>query len=241
LNGAKTYITNGLSADLVIVAAKTDLAAGHRGISLLAVERGMDGFERGEKLDKVGLRAQNTVELYFNNVRVPRANLIGEEGRGFYYLMRGLPQERLTVAVTSAATMERALALTVEYVQERRAFGVPLAQMQNTRFKLADVAAACSATRAYVDHAIAAHLRGELTSTDAAAVKLWVTERQWEVMDTCLQLFGGNGYMNDYEIARLWRDSRVQRVLAGSSEIMRELISRDLLGRDGRSSGGENG
>jgi alkylation response protein AidB-like acyl-CoA dehydrogenase len=231
LNGSKTFITNGLSADLVLVAAKTDPDAGHRGISLLVVENGMEGFERGRKLDKVGLRSQDTAELHFSNVRVPRANLIGEENRGFYHLMSSLPQERLTATVTSAAMMERALELTVEYVRQRSAFGTPLSHFQNTRFKLADAAASCAAVRSYVDHAIAAHLRGELTPTAAASMKLWVTERHWEVVDSCVQLFGGNGFMNEYEIARIWRDSRIQRVYAGSNEIMREIVSRDLLGR----------
>jgi alkylation response protein AidB-like acyl-CoA dehydrogenase len=228
LNGSKTYITNGILADLVIVVAKTDPQAGHRGLSLLAVERGMPGFTRGRNLAKAGLHAQDTAELFFADVRVPVTNLIGEENRGFYHLMAGLPQERLGCAVHSAAAMERALALTLEFVRSRRVFGSPLGGFQNTRFQLADVATTVSVTRAYVDRAIEAHLAGELGNEEAASAKLWTSERQGEVMDACLQLFGGAGYMDEYEISRLWRDSRVQRIYAGSSEVMREIIGRGL-------------
>ena len=228
LNGSKTYITNGILADLVVVVAKTDPQAGHRGISLLAVERGMPGFTRGRNLAKAGMHAQDTAELFFADVRVPVANLIGAENRGFYHLMAGLPQERLGCAVHSAAAMERALALTVEFVRSRRVFGSPLGEFQNTRFQLADVATIVSVTRAYVDRAIEAHLAGELSNEEAASAKLWTSERHGGVMDACLQLFGGAGYMDEYEISRLWRDSRVQRIYAGSSEVMREIIGRAL-------------
>jgi alkylation response protein AidB-like acyl-CoA dehydrogenase len=228
VNGSKTYITNGILSDLVVVVAKTDPAAGHRGISLLAVERDMPGFSRGRNLGKAGMHAQDTAELFFSDVRVPAANLIGEQNRGFYHLMTGLPQERLGCAVHSVAVMERALSLTVEFVRTRRVFGEPLGGLQNTRFVLADVSATCSAARAYVDRAIELHVAGELSNTEASALKLWTSERHGEVVDACLQLFGGAGYMDEYEISRLWRDSRVQRIYAGSSEIMREIVGRGL-------------
>ena len=228
LNGSKTYITNGILADLVIVVAKTDPAAGHRGISLLAVERGMTGFARGRNLAKAGMHAQDTAELFFSDVRVPVANLVGQENRGFYHLMTGLPQERLGCAVHSVAVMARALELTREFVRTRQVFGAPLGSLQNTRFVLADVATTLSAARAYVDRAIELHVVGELSNAEAAALKLWTSERHGEVVDACLQLFGGAGYMDEYEISRLWRDSRVQRIYAGSSEVMREIVGRDL-------------
>jgi alkylation response protein AidB-like acyl-CoA dehydrogenase len=228
LNGSKTYITNGIHADWVVVVARTDPDAGHRGFSLLAVERGMDGFERGRNLDKVGLHAQDTAELFFRDVHVPVANLLGEEGRGFYYLMGGLPQERLGVGVTAVATMERALELTREFVSRREMFGSRLGEFQNTRFALADVRTTIDVARAYVDRAVEAHLAGELTAVEAASVKLWSSERQFEVIDACMQLFGGAGYMNEYEIARMWRDCRVNRVLAGSNETMRDIVGRSL-------------
>jgi alkylation response protein AidB-like acyl-CoA dehydrogenase len=228
LNGSKTYITNGILSDLVIVVAKTDPAAGHRGVSLLAVERDMPGFSRGRNLGKAGLHAQDTAELFFSDVRVPTTNLIGEQNRGFYHLMTGLPQERLGCAVHSVAVMERALSLAVEFVRTRRVFGEPLGALQNTRFVLADVSATLSAARAYVDRAIELHVAGELSNAEAAALKLWTSERHGDVVDACLQLFGGAGYMDEYEISRLWRDSRVQRIYAGSSEIMREIVGRGL-------------
>ncbi|WP_216892660.1 acyl-CoA dehydrogenase family protein [Nocardia alni] len=228
LNGSKTYITNGILSDLVVVVAKTDPAAGHRGISLLAVERDMPGFTRGRNLAKAGMHAQDTAELFFSDVRVPATNLIGQENRGFYHLMTGLPQERLGCAVHSVAVMTRALSLTEEFVRTRRVFGTPLGSLQNTRFVLATVATTLSAARAYVDRAIELHIAGELSNTEAAALKLWTSERHGEVVDACLQLFGGAGYMDEYEISRLWRDSRVQRIYAGTSEVMREIIGREL-------------
>ncbi|GGM64502.1 acyl-CoA dehydrogenase family protein [Dactylosporangium sucinum] len=226
LSGAKTYITNGILSDLVIVAARTDPGAGHRGISLLAVERGMPGFSRGRNLDKIGLKAQDTAELFFEQVAVPKRNLVGELNRGFYHLMAGLTQERLACAVTSTVIMERALALTTDFVRNRRVYGNPLSELQNTQFRLAEVKAAAEVCRVYTDRAIAEHVEGRLTADDAAIAKMFVTERQWEAVDACLQLFGGAGYMNEYEIARLWRDTRVQRILAGSSEVMRHIIGR---------------
>ncbi|OLT16454.1 acyl-CoA dehydrogenase [Pseudonocardia sp. CNS-139] len=228
LNGAKVYITNGILSDLVVVAAKTDPDAGRRGISLLVVERGMAGFTRGRNLDKIGMKAQDTAELFFEDVRVPRENLLGEEGAGFDHLMHGLAQERLACAVTSTAVMERALRLTLDFVRTRQVFGASLGSLQNTQFVLAGVRAAADVCRVYTDHAIMELVQDRLTPERAAIAKLFVTERQWEAVDACLQLFGGAGYMNEYEIARLWRDTRVQRILAGSSEIMRHIIGRSL-------------
>jgi alkylation response protein AidB-like acyl-CoA dehydrogenase len=228
LNGSKTYITNGILSDLVLVAAKTHEPAGHRGISLLAVERGMPGFSRGRNLDKVGMKAQDTSELFFADVVVPKANLVGELNRGFYHLMSGLAQERLACAVTSTAVIERSLQLTSEFVRSRIVFGEPLGKMQNTRFRLAEVKVLADVCRVYTDRCIADHLAGQLTPVDAAAAKMFVTERQWEASDTCLQLYGGAGFMNEYEIARLWRDTRVQRIFAGSSEVMRHIVGNSL-------------
>jgi len=232
VNGTKTYITNGILADVVVLAVKTQASAGHRGVSLLVVERGMPGFTRGRKLDKIGKRGQDTGELFFQDVRVPRENLLGEENKGFYYLMRGLARERVACAVTATALLERALKLSADFVRDRHVFGAPLGAMQNTQFRLADVHATAQACRIVTDAAIGQLVAGTLTGEDAAMTKLFVTERQWEAMDTCLQLFGGAGYMNEYEIARLWRDSRVGRILGGSSEIMRQIVARsmDLVG-----------
>jgi alkylation response protein AidB-like acyl-CoA dehydrogenase len=228
VNGSKTFITNGILADLVIVACKTDPAAGHRGISLIAVERGAEGFERGRKLDKVGMKAQDTAELFFHDVRVPAENLIGEEGRGFYHMMRNLPTERLAIAVSSLAAAHRAFAVTLEYAKTRTAFGSPIGSFQANRFALADIKAKLDAARVYVDGCIMALVGGELTADEAAAAKYWTSETAWQVIDRCMQLFGGYGYVNEYEIARIWRDSRVQRVFGGTSEIMQEIIGRSL-------------
>jgi alkylation response protein AidB-like acyl-CoA dehydrogenase len=228
LNGSKTYITNGILSDLVIVVARTDPGHGHQGLSLLVVERGMDGFARGRNLDKVGMKAQDTAELFFTDVFVPQTNLIGEQGRGFYYLMEALAQERLACAVTSTAVMERALELTTDFVRTRKVFGQPLGALQNTQFVLADVKAAAEVCRTFTDAGIAELVAGTLTPERAAIAKMFVTERQWEAIDACVQLFGGAGYMNEYEITRLWRDTRVQRILAGSSEVMRHIIGRSL-------------
>jgi alkylation response protein AidB-like acyl-CoA dehydrogenase len=228
LNGAKTYITNGILADLVLVVAKTDPDAGHRGITLLMVERGADGFVRGRNLDKIGMKAQDTAELFFEDVFVPATNVVGEQGRGFYHLMKGLAQERLACAVTSTAVMERVLELTAEFVRTRTVFGRSLGAFQNTQFALADVKAATEVCRTFTDEAISELVDDDLSPERAAVAKMFVTERQWEVVDSCLQLFGGAGYMNEYEIARLWRDTRVQRILAGSNEVMRHIIARSL-------------
>ena len=242
LNGAKTFITNGQNANLIVVVCKTgsDGGAGGaggdegtrtdgaRGISLLMVETdGAAGFRRGRQLEKVGMHAQDTSELFFDDVRVPVAHLIGEkEGQGFFQLMEQLPQERLIIAVSGIGAMERALQDTLNYVKERKAFGKRLWDFQNTRFKLAEVQAVVLAARALVDACMAAHLGGELDAARAALTKAWVSEQQCKVMDECLQLFGGYGYMMDYPIAELYVDARVQRIYGGTNEIMKELASR---------------
>jgi alkylation response protein AidB-like acyl-CoA dehydrogenase len=228
VNGSKTFITNGILADLVLCAVKTDPNAGHRGMSLLVLERGMAGFSRGRNLDKVGQKSQDTAELFFDDVRVPVANRLGEEGRGFYQLMGGLPQERLGVAVAAVAVIRRAIGLTVEYVRSRVAFNAPLGSLQHVRFEIADMHTCLQSCQAYVDHAIELHLERRLTAEDAAGLKQWTTDRQCEVVDRCLQLHGGYGYMNEYEIARLWRDSRVARIYGGANEIMKEIVGKSL-------------
>ncbi|MFF0499936.1 acyl-CoA dehydrogenase family protein [Nocardia aobensis] len=228
INGSKTFISNGLLADLVIVACKTDPEAGHRGISLIAVESGMPGFTRGRKLDKIGQHSADTAELHFEDVRVPVENLIGEENRGFYQLMRNLPKERLGIAVHAVASSRRAYELTLGYAQERKAFGQPIGKFQVNRHFLAEVRTKIEVMQTYLDQCIIAVNAGELTPEEAAGAKWWTTETQWEILDRCLQLHGGYGYMNEYEIARLWRDSRVQRVYGGTNEIMKDLIGRSM-------------
>ena len=228
IDGSKTFITNGILADLVIVACKTDPDAGHKGISLIVVERDAEGFERGRKLDKVGMKAQDTAELFFREVRVPAENLIGQENRGFYHMMGNLPTERLAIAVSSLAAAERAYGLALDYAKTRTAFGQPIGEFQANRFALADIKARLGAARVYVDGCIMALFQGGLTPEEAAAAKYWTSETCWQVIDRCMQLFGGYGYVNEYEIARIWRDSRVQRVFGGTSEIMLEIIGRSL-------------
>ena len=227
LNGQKTFITNGGNANLIIVACKTG-GEGAKGMSLLVLETdGAKGFRRGPLLDKIGMKSQDTAELFFDDVRVPAENLLGgAEGQGFIQLMQQLPQERLIVALGGIGAMERALAETVAYTKERQAFGKPIWAFQNTRFKLAEVQATVLAARAMVDVAMLAHLRGELGVERAALLKYWVTEQQGKVMDECLQLFGGYGYMSEYPIAELYTDARVQRIYGGTNEIMKELASR---------------
>ena len=232
LNGQKTFITNGHNADLVVVACKTDPDKGAHGVSLLVVERDMPGFSRGRNLRKIGQHAQDTAELFFDHVRVPASHLLGDEGQGFKYLMQKLAQERLLVSVGCQARAEAALQWTIDYVQERKAFRQRVADFQNTRFKLAAVATDISAGRAYCDQLIAQHLAGGLDAVAAAAGKLWHSELLGRVTDECLQLFGGYGYMQEYPIARAWTDARVERIYAGTSEIMKEIVARDLL--DGR-------
>jgi alkylation response protein AidB-like acyl-CoA dehydrogenase len=228
VNGAKTFISSGILADLVVTVVKTDPAAGHKGISLLAIERGMPGFERGRKLDKIGQRASDTAELSFTDVRVPVANLLGEENRGFYLLMGNLPAERLAIAVNAVAQARRALELTCEYAAERTAFGTPIGSFQVNRHAIADMTVKLDIMQVYVDRCIEAVNAGELTAQEAAGAKMWATETQWEIIDRCLQLHGGYGYINEFEIARLWRDARVQRLYGGTTEIMRDLIGRSL-------------
>jgi alkylation response protein AidB-like acyl-CoA dehydrogenase len=228
IDGSKTFITNGILADLVVVACKTDPEAGHKGISLIVVERGAEGFERGRKLDKVGMKSQDTAELFFRGVRVPAENLIGEEGRGFYHMMGNLPTERLAIAVSSLAAAERAFKISLQYAGERTAFGQPIGSFQATRFALADARAKLNAARVYVDGCTMALVEGHLTAEDAAAAKYWTSETAWGVIDRCMQLFGGYGFVNEYEIARIWRDNRVQRVFGGTSEIMQEIVGRSL-------------
>ena len=229
LNGAKTFITNGIMADLVIVVARTDPDAGSRGFSLLVVERGMPGFERGRRLAKVGLKAQDTAELVFTEVRVPTANVLGEVGSAFAYLMQNLAQERLSIAVGCAAGAARALELTLVYTKERTAFGKPVASFQNTRFELAEMDTEISVTQAFVDRCIVEHVAGRLSATDAAKAKWWASDVLKRVVDRCVQLHGGYGYMLEYPIAKAFLDSRVQAIYGGTNEIMKEIIGRALL------------
>ncbi|ADG97423.1 acyl-CoA dehydrogenase domain protein [Segniliparus rotundus DSM 44985] len=228
LNGAKTFITNGVNADLVIVVAQTEPGSGAKGLTLFAVERGMAGFERGRKLDKIGLRAQDTAELVFQDVVVPQENVLGEVGQAFAYLMQNLAQERLSIAVAAAITIELSIEMTVEYVKNRKAFGKPIGKFQNTRFVLAELSAEAAAVRALVDRSIEFHLRGELSIPDAAIAKLYSTERQVHVVDRCLQLHGGYGYMLEYPIAQAYVDSRIQTIYGGTSEVMKEIIGRSM-------------
>lgn len=226
INGAKTFITNGQNANLVMVVCKTG-DGGAKGISLIAVETDTPGFRRGRQLEKVGMHAQDTSELFFDDVRVPAANLLGtKEGQGFFQLMEQLPQERLIIAVSGIGAMERALDETLAYVKQRKAFGKTVWDFQNTKFKLAEVQSIVLAARAFVDACMVAHLKGELDAARAALAKAWVSEQQCKVMDECLQLFGGYGYMMEYPIAELYVDARVQRIYGGTNEIMKELAAR---------------
>jgi alkylation response protein AidB-like acyl-CoA dehydrogenase len=228
LSGSKTFITNGINADLVIVVARTDPGAGHKGISLLVVERGMAGFERGRNLEKVGLKAQDTAELFFDDVRVPAANLLGREGGGFVHLMDNLPQERLSIAVAAVAASERVLEETVAYCKERRAFGRPIGSFQHSRFTLAELATETTIARTFLNHAILEHVAGRLSVTDAAMAKWWTTELQKKVVDAAVQLHGGYGYMLEYPVAKAFLDSRVQTIYGGTTEIMKEIIGRSM-------------
>ncbi|WP_068877161.1 MULTISPECIES: acyl-CoA dehydrogenase family protein [unclassified Phenylobacterium] len=228
VNGSKTYITNGQNADLIIVVAKTDPNARSKGISLILVEATREGFKRGRNLDKIGQHSADTSELFFEDVRVPITNCLGEEGKGFVYLMTQLPQERLGIAVQAQAAAQRAFDETVKFTKDRKAFGQTVFDFQNTRFTLGGLKAKLQAGWAHLDWAIARHLNGELTAAEASAAKLFHTELQWEICDAGLQLHGGAGYMNEYPIARLWRDARVQRIYGGTSEIMKEVIARTV-------------
>jgi alkylation response protein AidB-like acyl-CoA dehydrogenase len=228
LNGAKTFITNGITSDLVIVCAKTDPTAAHGGISLLVVERGMEGFSRGRKLEKMGLHAQDTAELIFEDVRVPADNLLGEEGQGFVYLMQALPQERLSIAVGAVAGARAALDMTVEYCKQREAFGRPIGSFQNSRFVLAEMHTKITIGQAFVDRCTEAHNDGQLTVDEAAMAKWWLTDLLCEVVDAGVQLHGGYGYMAEYPIAKAYVDARVMRIYGGTNEIMKEIIGRTM-------------
>jgi alkylation response protein AidB-like acyl-CoA dehydrogenase len=228
INGSKTYITNGQHAELVIVVAKTDPVQGARGTSLILVEADRQGYARGRNLDKIGLHSQDTSELFMSDVRVPRSNLLGAEGMGFAYLMNQLPQERLSIACSAQGCAQRAFDEAVKFTKERKAFGKTVFEFQNTKFTLADMAAKLQVGWAHLDWAIRRHIAGELTAAEASAAKLWHTELQWEACDASLQLHGGAGYMNEYLIARLWRDARVTRIFGGTNEIMKEVVSRSI-------------
>jgi acyl-CoA dehydrogenase len=228
INGSKTFITNGYLADLVIVVAKTDPKAGAKGISLFLVEASTPGFAKGKRLEKVGMKAQDTSELFFQDVRVPRENLLGQEGMGFAYLMQELPQERLTVGIAALASAEAALQWTLDYTRERKAFGKAIADFQNTRFKLAEMATEIQIGRVFLDRCLELHLQGKLDVPTAAMLKYWGTDLQCKVLDECVQLHGGYGYMWEYPVARAWADARVQRIYAGTNEIMKEIIARSL-------------
>jgi acyl-CoA dehydrogenase len=230
INGSKTFITNGQTANLICVVAKTDPSQGARGVSLIFVETdGAEGFERGRNLDKIGHEAQDTSELFFNDVKVPTENLLGvDEGQGFFQLMGQLPQERLNIAVQGMATIERALIVTLDYVKNRKAFGKALIDFQNTQFKLAECKTEATVARVFVNHCIEQHLAGKLDAATASMAKYWVSDLENKIVDECLQLFGGYGYMNEYPIARMYRDSRVQRIYGGTNEIMKLLIARTL-------------
>lgn len=235
LNGAKTYISNGILGDLIVVAARTDPDSRH-GLGLFVVERGMEGFERGRKLAKMGLKAQDTAELFFNDVKVPKANVLGDPTQGFKYLARFLAQERLVAAIGFMATAQTAFDITLDYVKERKAFGKPIGAFQNTRFKMASMRAELDALQTYVDQCVLLLNAGELTAEDASAAKLLTSELEGRVMDECVQLHGGAGYMEEYRISRMYTDARISRIFAGTSEIMREIIGR-ALGLDERKMG----
>ncbi len=228
VNGAKTFITNGINADLVITALKTDPGERHRGISLLVIERGMEGFQRGRNLAKVGMHAQDTAELFFEDVHVPVGNLLGEEGRGFRYLVSNLAQERLSIAIAGVAAAQAALDWTLAYVKERTAFNQPIGSFQSARFALAEMKTEVELATHYTDQAVLALNRGELSAEDAAMAKWWCTELQGRVVDRCVQLHGGYGYMLEYPIARAYADARVTRIYGGANEIMKEIVGRSL-------------
>jgi alkylation response protein AidB-like acyl-CoA dehydrogenase len=228
LNGSKTFITNGINADLVVTAVKTDPSERHRGMSLVVVERGMEGFERGRNLDKIGMHAQDTAELFFTDVRVPVANRLGDEGAGFGYLVTNLPQERLSIAATGVAAARAAFDQTLAYVKERHAFGQPVGSFQNSRFRMAEMATEIEIAQTFVDRCVLALNAGELSAEEAAMAKWWCTELQGRVADACVQLHGGYGYMTEYPVARAFADARITRIYGGTTEIMKEIIGRSL-------------
>lgn len=228
LNGSKTFITNGINADVVITVAKTDPGERHTGMSLLIVERGMDGFERGRNLDKIGMHSNDTAELFFTDVRVPVANLLGEEGKGFHYLTHNLAQERLSIAISGLATAKAAVGWALGYVQERHAFGTTIGTFQNTKFVLAEVATEVDVGQAFIDQCVLALNRGELSAADAAKAKYWCTDLQKTAVDRCLQLFGGYGFMTEYPIARAYADARVTSIYGGTNEVMKTIIAKSI-------------
>jgi alkylation response protein AidB-like acyl-CoA dehydrogenase len=228
LNGSKTFISAGINSDLVIVVARTDPEAGHKGFSLLVVERGMEGFERGRKLDKMGLHAADTAELHFENVRVPGNNLLGEEGKGFYHLMHNLPSERLSIAIAAIAGARETWCETLQYVKDRKAFGQPIGSFQHNRFLMAEMDTELEIAEQYIDRCLRASVDGELTAVQASKAKWWCPELGKRVVDNCVQLHGGYGYINEYKVARDYVDVRIQTIFGGTTEIMKEIIGRDL-------------
>ncbi|MEU5428602.1 acyl-CoA dehydrogenase family protein [Streptomyces olivoreticuli] len=229
LNGSKTFISNGILADLVIVVARTTPEGGAKGLGLFVAERGMPGFERGRNLDKIGQKAQDTAELFFQDVRIPKENLLGELHGAFGHLMTNLAQERMSIAVAGIAAAEHLLEITTRYVKEREAFGRPLARLQHIRFEIAEMATECAVTRAFLDRCITDHAAGELDAVHASMAKWWATELQKRVADRCLQLHGGYGYMTEYRVAKAFTDGRIQTIYGGTTEIMKEIIGRSLL------------
>jgi alkylation response protein AidB-like acyl-CoA dehydrogenase len=228
VNGSKTFITNGINADLVITAVKTDPSQRHAGMSLVVIERGTPGFERGRNLEKIGMHAQDTAELFFSDAEVPVANRLGEEGEGFAHLVGNLPQERLSIAATGVAAAHQALSWTLDYVKERTAFGQPIGSFQNSRFRLAEMTTEIEIAQTFIDRCVLALNAGELTAEEAAMAKWWCTELQKRVVDTCVQLHGGYGYMAEYPIARAYADARITTIYGGTTEIMKEIIGRSL-------------
>ena len=228
LNGQKTFITNGVTSDLVIVACKTNPDAGHKGMSLLVLERGMEGIERGKEFKKIGLKGQDTAELFFTDVKVPKENLLGQENQGFYYMMKNLPQERMSIAVSALAAIETVLDYTIKYCKERKAFGKPIGNFQNSRFKLAEMKTEAEIGRIYIDDCIKKLNEKKLTAEQGAMAKWWASDLQVRVADQCLQLHGGYGYILEYPIARAFVDARIQPIWGGTNEIMKEIIGRSL-------------
>ena len=228
LNGSKTFISNGIMCDFVVLAVKTQPELGSKGFAIFIVDRGMEGFSNGENLDKIGMKGQDTAELFFDNVKVPFENLLGQDGNGFYYLMHNLPQERLSIAVTGMGAMEATLEQNIQYCKDRQAFGKPIGFFQNSRFKLAELQTELLIARTFVDKCIEELNAKTLTAEKAAMAKYWVTDLQCKLIDDCLQLHGGYGYMNEYKVARAWRDARVQKIYGGTNEIMKEIIGRSM-------------
>ena len=235
LNGSKTFISNGINADVIVAAAKVEGMAGKHAMVLLIVERGMEGFSRGRNLEKIGLHAQDTAELFFDNVKVPKANVLGEPGKGFHHLTEALAEERLIAASGYAATSRRAFDITRDYVMQREVFGQRLSDIQNTQFRMAELDAEIDMLQVFVDHCVTLQNKGQLTANLAAKAKMLGSEIEWKTVDQCLQLHGGNGYMKEYEISRLFTDARMSRIYAGSSEIMRYIIGRDVFSQKYRS------